>query len=126
MCDVGNCGCHDHNLKIEGFIVPCILFLLDEKPAHGYEIVEKLNSLAFVDIPPDPSMVYRHLRRLEEDGKVESKLIPGRGGPARKVYSMTADGKECLHMWAAKIRRRVSTLQKFLDVYEKKYAAEQK
>jgi PadR family transcriptional regulator, regulatory protein PadR len=125
MCDIKSCGCHDHHLKIEGFIVPCILFLLDEKPAHGYELMEKLNSLAFVEMPPDPSMVYRHLRHLEKEGKVKSKLEPGSGGPARKVYSMTADGKEYLHLWAAKISSRLSVLQKFLDAYEKKYGADE-
>lgn len=126
MCEQSQCGCNDHGLKIEGFIVPCILFLLQEKPTHGYEIMERLNALDFIDMAPDPSVVYRHLRRLEEEGKVASQLEPGSGGPARKVYSMTPEGEEYLHMWAVKIRRRKAALEKFISAYEKIYADDPK
>ena len=121
MCESENCNCGSSSLKVEGFIVPCILFLLKEKPAHGYEIMEKLGSLAFLDSIPDPSVVYRHLRNLEEEGKVESELVPGIGGPARKVYSMTPDGEDYLKMWILKIKRRKTSLENFLKVYEETY-----
>jgi PadR family transcriptional regulator, regulatory protein PadR len=121
LCDTANCDCGDHGLKIEGFVVPCILFLLREKPSHGYEIMEKLADLPFFDLSPDPSVVYRHLRRLEDEGKVASQLEPGSGGPARKVYSMTPEGEDYLHMWAAKIRHRKTALDKFIEAYEKIY-----
>ena len=122
MCDANQCDCESHGLKIEGFIVPCILFLLSEKPSHGYEIMEKLGDLDFVDIAPDPSVVYRHLRRMEAEGKVNSQLEPGSGGPARKVYSLTTEGEDYLHMWAMKIRRRKAALEKFIVAYEEAYA----
>ncbi len=121
MCDDNQCECDNHSLKIEGFIVPCILFLLREEPSHGYEIMEKLEGLDFVDIIPDPSVVYRHLRRMEAEGKVSSQLEPGSGGPARKVYSITPEGEDYLHMWAMKIRRRKAALDKFIIAYEKAY-----
>jgi len=121
MCESHNCGCHDQGLRIEGFLVPCILFLLTEKPAHGYEIMEKLGSQMFVDTIPDPSVVYRHLRNLEEEGKVKSQLEPGSGGPARKVYTLTSEGEEYLQMWVLKIRRRKASLEKFLEAYAKVY-----
>ena len=121
MCESDNCNCAGAGLKVEGFIVPCILFLLREKPAHGYEIMEKLGTLAFLDSIPDPSVVYRHLRNLEEEGKVESELVPGSGGPARKVYSMTPDGEDYLKMWILKIKRRKKSLENFLKAYEDAY-----
>jgi len=89
MCDANQCDCDNQGLKIEGFIVPCILFLLRDQPSHGYEIMEKLGDLDFVDMTPDPGVVYRHLRRMEVDGKVSSQLEPGSGGPARTVYSLS-------------------------------------
>lgn len=121
MCDANQCDCDNHGLKIEGFIVPCILFLLRDQPSHGYEIMEKLGTLDFVDIIPDPSVVYRHLRRMEAEGKVNSQLKPGSGGPARKVYSITSEGEDYLHMWAMKIRRRKEALNKFIAAYEDAY-----
>jgi len=30
MCEENQCDCETHGLKIEGFMVPCILFLLSE------------------------------------------------------------------------------------------------
>jgi PadR family transcriptional regulator, regulatory protein PadR len=119
MCASDNCNCDAAGPKVEGFIVPCILFLLRENPAHGYEIMEKLGNLPFLDSIPDPSVVYRHLRNLEEEGKVESELVPGSGGPARKVYSMTPGGEDYLKMWILKIKRRKKSLESFLAAYEK-------
>ncbi len=119
MHEPNQCDCDSQGLKIEGFIVPCTLLLLREQPSHGYEIMEKLGTLDFVDITPDPSVVYRHLRRMEAEGKVNSQLEPGSGGPARKVYSITSEGEEYLHMWAMKIRRRKDALDKFIIAYEK-------
>lgn len=121
MCSEGNCGCHQLEPRIEGFIVPCLLFLLKQSPAHGYEIMEKLGTLPFVEAVPDPGVVYRHLRRMEEEGKVESRLEPGSGGPARKVYSLTPEGESYLGMWAVKIRGRKAALEKFLAALEKYY-----
>ncbi|MDW7738846.1 MAG: helix-turn-helix transcriptional regulator [Bacillota bacterium] len=124
MCESENCHCEGSGLKVEGFIVPCILFLLKEKPAHGYEIMDKLGNLGFLDSLPDPSVVYRHLRNLEEEGKVKSELVPGSGGPARKVYSITPGGEDYLEMWILKIRRRKASLESFLKLYEETYPAD--
>ncbi len=115
------CDCSDHGPRIEGFVVPCLLLLLKEQPTHGYEIMEKLSNLSFFDATPDPGVIYRHLRRLEIDGKVESRLEPSSGGPARKVYFMTAEGEDYLSMWAIKIRRRKASLEKFLAAYNQYY-----
>jgi len=113
------CSCHEHGPKIEGFIVSCILLILKEKQAHGYEIMEQLGNLAFLESLPDPGVVYRHLRRLEEGGMVESRLEPGSGGPARKVYSLNPEGESFLLAWTASIRKRKSSLEGFLAAFEK-------
>lgn len=110
---------HARGPRIEGFWVPCLLLLLREKPAHGYELMEKLALLPFVDVLPDPGVVYRHLRRLEEEGMVAAQLEPGSGGPARKVYSLTPEGESFLSAWAVSIRRRKETLEGFLEAYDK-------
>ena len=121
MCKNGNFDCHGSGLKVEGFIVPCLLFLIREAPAHGYEIMDRLEKAPFIDAVPDPSVVYRHLRNLEEEGIVKSQLEPGSGGPARKVYSITPEGEDYLHMWVLMIRRRKASLEKFLETYEQTF-----
>ncbi|MGB9920591.1 MAG: PadR family transcriptional regulator [Moorellales bacterium] len=106
-------------MGIEGFLIPCLLLLLKQKPAHGYELAERLGRLAFVEQVPDPGVVYRHLRRLEEEGMVVSRLEPGSGGPARKVYSLAPDGEDYLKAWANRIRRNKQMLEGFLEEFSR-------
>jgi len=70
--------------------------LLQRESAHGYELYEKLSELPFLKVLPDPSMVYRQLRNMKTEGMVKSELVPGKGGPARTVYSLTEYGEEYL------------------------------
>lgn len=122
----GPCGCHEHGPRIEGFVVPCILLVLKDQPLHGYELVEKLSNLIFLDAVPDPGVVYRHLRRMDEEGMVESHLEPGSGGPARKVYSLTPEGESYLRAWAAAIAKRRTSLEGFLAAFERFFPLEEK
>lgn len=90
------CACQGHSPRLEGFVIPCLLMLLQRESAHGYELYEKLSDLPFMKVLPDPSMVYRQLRNMKAEGMVNSELVPGKGGPARTVYSLTEYGEEYL------------------------------
>lgn len=110
----GHCSC---NLKLEGFVVPCLLLLLfKEGPSHGYHLIEKLSNLSLFETLPDPAVIYRHLRVLENDGMIESKLEEGIRGPARKVYTITEDGKAYLEAWLPVIKAKKTSLENFLEM----------
>jgi len=115
---VNSCSCDTNVPRIAGFVIPCLLILLKKQPSHGYELMEKLEKLSFLDAVPNPGVVYRHLRNLEEEGMVESKLEPGSGGPARKIYSLSPEGEDYLKSWVVNIRNRKSLLDKFLAACE--------
>ena len=66
----------------------------------------------------DPSILYRILRQMERSGLAESSLDDTGAGPARKVYGLTADGREVLDMWAASIEDVSSFLSEFKKRYE--------
>lgn len=102
----------------EGFVQPCLLLLLKQKPAHGYELLDSLGEFGFEEGWQDPATVYRNLRRLEHHGLVRSEWEPGEGGPARRVYSLTPEGEEMLHAWAVTIRRTAAGLERFLQHYQ--------
>lgn len=112
------CNCLE-SPRIEGFLIPCLLLLLKEKPAHGYELMENLGKLDFLKAVPDPGVMYRYLRRLEDEGIVASQLEPGSGGPARKVYSLTSEGENYLLSWAASLRTLKTSLEGFLSAFTK-------
>ncbi|NPV52670.1 MAG: PadR family transcriptional regulator [Firmicutes bacterium] len=111
-------GCRYSGSRIERFIEPCLLLLLREKPAHGYDLMERLRDFGFDGENQDPGMVYRNLRRLEEDGMVRSEWDTTGSGPARRLYEVTPEGKELLQAWVEVIRQNIVTLKSFLERYD--------
>ena len=91
---------------------PCILLLLSKSPSYGYKLIECL------DTKPDAGAVYRILRKLERDGRVKSNWLSKEQGPARRVYTITTKGKKLLTEWAASIKAKRDSLNKFLSEYE--------
>ena len=51
----------------KNFLRPCLLLLLREQPAHGYELLERLRPLGFGR--DDPGGLYRALRSLEPEAE---------------------------------------------------------
>jgi len=106
--------------RMPGFIQPSLLLLLSEEPAHGYQLLDKLNQNEDTK-GMDPGFLYRTLRQFEEDGMVKSSWdIEGRG-PARRVYEITDDGVEYLHAWASHIRSTRKRLDRFLASYNARF-----
>ena len=98
------------------FVRPCILLLLREHPAHGYDLLERLRTFGFS--PTDPGRLYRALRTLEGDGLVRSAWEPSESGPNRRMYELTRAGMEELHRHAEAIAATSATLERFLTRYE--------
>ena len=122
MCDhhsenkkMSGCRCGT-GLPVEKFMQPCLLLLLKQRSAHGYDMIQLLPEFGFSD-RLDPGTVYRNLRRLEEEGLVTSHWDVGEGGPARRLYGLTDEGEEMLHAWAVHIRQQRKRMDDFLDRY---------
>jgi DNA-binding PadR family transcriptional regulator len=64
-----------------------LLALLDEQPAHGYELIRKLEEHSGGFYAPSPGMVYPALTYLEEIGHASSTADGN-----RKLYTITAAG----------------------------------
>lgn len=106
--------------RVRGFVQPWLLLLLAQAPAHGYDLMERLAQDE--DSPgADPGLLYRTLRQFEEEGLVRSSWDTEGGGPARRVYEITAEGLDYLHAWAANIRRTQRRLDRFLGEYETQF-----
>ena len=104
------CRCEGGQPK--NFARPCLLLLLSEAPAHGYELIERMRPFGFE--VGDPASVYKTLRQMERDGIVASRWeLPDRG-PARRVYALTSDGRDLLDAWAHTLERNRTVLDTFL------------
>lgn len=76
--------------------------------------MEILASRRYISQLPDPGVVYRHLRKLEQHGLVTSTLEPG-AGPARRVYAITTEGRSCLSDWVEGLDQLRSDLAYFIS-----------
>jgi len=97
------------------FLRPCVLLLLREQPAHGYELLQRLPPLGFSG--SDPGRLYRMLRALEQDGKVHSAWSASSAGPDRRTYAVTRAGLEELHASVDALAQSRGALDVFLSRY---------
>jgi len=96
----------------KNFLRPCLLLLLHESPAHGYDLRERLRPLGFSR--DDPGRLYRALRGLEEAGLVRSKWQSSSGGPDRRTYELTRAGEQRLRDAATELKAMHAILDTFL------------
>ena len=100
----------------KNFMQPCLLLLLREAPAHGYDLLERLVPLGLGR--DDPGRLYRTLRSLEDGGLVQSSWEASSAGPDRRIYELTRAGMEELHRHARTLRATEAALTAFLSRYE--------
>jgi PadR family transcriptional regulator PadR len=79
---------------LKGILEGVVLAILTGRPAYGYEITAWLRQQGFSEIAE--GTVYALLIRIEQRGLVDVEKVPSEKGPARKVYSLNAQGRECL------------------------------
>lgn len=104
-------GCEPRN-----FLQCCVLLLLRERPAHGYELFERLKPFGIAD--GDPGSLYRRLRSLERDGMLRSKWESSGTGPKRRTYYLTERGDALLRAWAVSLAETRRLLDYYLGRHE--------
>jgi DNA-binding PadR family transcriptional regulator len=72
-----------------GHIRSAILISLREEPAHGYEVMRRLEEMSGGLWRPSPGSVYPQLQMLEDEGLVRSSEVNG-----SRTYSLTDTGRE--------------------------------
>jgi DNA-binding PadR family transcriptional regulator len=102
------------------YVEASLLVLLAERPAHGWELSERLGEV--FPLPtrlPDVSTIYRALADLEAQGAVRSDLTPGEGG-GRKVYELTPAGWDLFAFWEAQFKEEQTGLVRLLQHFERR------
>jgi PadR family transcriptional regulator PadR len=103
----------------ERYMQPSILLGLLLKASYGYELIQNIQKFGFVEGQAPPGMIYRHLRQLEEDGLVSSNWETKGTGPAKRMYTITEEGKEVLTIWADYMEKQAKTLNQFIGAYRR-------
>ncbi len=105
--------------RVERFAEPALLLLLRERPAHGYDLLERLPELTG-EARIEMGNLYRLLRALEEEGLVSSRWDASSPGPAKRRYALTPAGERLLDQWAEALRRSQQRTARFLTRYEER------
>jgi PadR family transcriptional regulator PadR len=105
--------------RVERFTEPAILLLLRERPAHGYDLLERLPELTG-EQRVEMGNLYRLLRALEEEGLVVSEWDGDSPGPAKRRYAITDHGLNLLDQWVEALRRSQERTGRFLERYEER------
>jgi PadR family transcriptional regulator, regulatory protein PadR len=105
--------------RVERFAEPALLLLLRERPAHGYDLLERLPELTG-ESRIEMGNLYRLLRGLEEEGLVSSEWDAASAGPAKRRYAITPTGEQLLDQWAEALHRSQERTSRFLERYEER------
>jgi PadR family transcriptional regulator, regulatory protein PadR len=99
----------------EAVLVPLVLLMLRQWNAHGYELMEKMTAFGLAAM--NPGTFYRTLRQMEKDGMMCSKWGTSEGGPARRIYSITAVGESYLKFWSESLDQYQKMMNTFFQLY---------
>lgn len=77
-----------------------ILVCLADGPLTGYDLAKTFSQSIGFFWRADHQQIYRVLRQLKERGLVTDELVVQEGRPNKKVYSITAQGRERLTEWS--------------------------
>ncbi len=102
-------------VRPRNWLVPVILLTLREWSSYGYELMERTAAFGFEAM--NPGTLYRTLRQMEKDGVVESKWETSRGGPARRMYTITDAGEAYLDFWADALEQYRRNMDTFFSLY---------
>lgn len=101
--------------NIYRFVEPVVLLMLREKGhSYGYDLAATLKQHSLTDAEIEGASLYRTLRRLETNGHVRSSWDVHGSGPARRIYSLTAEGEQHLAEWSQVLDHLSKAMARFV------------
>jgi PadR family transcriptional regulator, regulatory protein PadR len=79
---------------LRGVLDLCLLAVMAEGPAYGYEMTKRLRERGLGIV--GEGSIYPLLARLDREGLVETERVTSNGGPPRKYYRPSTEGRRAL------------------------------
>lgn len=76
-----------------------LLGMIFIEPSSGYDLKRRFATTPIGLYQPSSGALYPALERLERRGLLQSEAVRPARGPARRVYRLTADGREAHLAW---------------------------
>lgn len=103
-------GCRPRN-----WLEAVVLLSLREWSSYGYELMGRARMFGFEAM--NTGTLYRTLRRMENDGVLESSWETSGDGPARRMYTITGSGSAHLGIWVRSLERYQQSVDDFFTLY---------
>jgi len=97
---------------LRGVLDLCLLAVMDEGPAYGYEMTKRLRDRGLATV--GEGSIYPLLGRLEREGLVETYRAASKGGPPRKYYSPSRAGRIALALGVSEWRADRNSIDEVL------------
>src|SRR6266571_4377578 len=82
-----------------GSVQNALLALLLQRPRHGYELRDMFEAALGGNWELNSGQIYSSLERLARDGLVVEGGIERGGGPDKRLWALTNEGKKELEVW---------------------------
>ena len=105
---------------LRGVLDLCLLAVMDEGPAYGYEMTKRLRARGLSTV--GEGSIYPLLGRLEREGLVETYRAASNGGPPRKYYRPSRAGRRALAAGVGEWREARDSLDGVLGTVEAEVA----
>jgi PadR family transcriptional regulator PadR len=105
---------------LRGALDLCVLAVMEEGPAYGYEMTKRLRTRGLSIV--GEGSIYPLLARLEREGLVETYRAASNGGPPRKYYRPSPDGRRALATGVSEWRAARDALDAVLGAIEAEMA----
>ena len=105
--------------RIRGHLDGLILAVLKDDPAHGFEILKRIEARGHGELSMKEGSLYPALYRLEARRLIKGEWENGqvvRRGPRRRIYNLTNEGHKQLSAERESWRVFVSTLNSVMEV----------
>jgi PadR family transcriptional regulator, regulatory protein PadR len=106
---------------LRGVLDLCLLAIMAEEPAYGYEMTKRLRERGLSIV--GEGSIYPLLARLEREGLVETYRATSNGGPPRKYYRPSRRGHRALAAGVSEWRATRDALDAVLRPVEAKVAS---
>ena len=105
---------------LRGVLDLCLLAVMQEGPAYGYEMTKRLRARGLSIV--GEGSIYPLLGRLEREGLVETYRAASNGGPPRKYYSASLEGQRTLAAGVSEWRAARDAVDAVLGLVEAEVA----
>jgi PadR family transcriptional regulator len=84
----------DKSQLLKGVLDLAVLAVLADEDGYGYDVVRRLRAAGLEEV--GDASVYGTLRRLFQQGRLTSYVVPSEEGPNRKYYGLNKRGRDVL------------------------------